>query len=98
MRLLVMSFLLNWYQLERDNGGGWRAAVEAAMREKVAEVATAQEAGVISSRLRAAELVLTVQAIARMWLTQPKELVAVTDSDNRDRRDTIRAAVEALIS
>jgi AcrR family transcriptional regulator len=87
-----------WYQLERDNGGGWRAPVADAMREKVAEVAAAQEAGVISSRLTAAELVLTVQAIARMWLTQPKELVAVTDGGNRDRRDTVRAAVEALIS
>jgi AcrR family transcriptional regulator len=87
-----------WYRLERDTDGEWRTAVAEAMNDKVAEVAAAQAAGVLATRMSAPELVLTVQAIARMWFTQPKEVLAIVDTEGRDRSEVVRAAVRTLLA
>jgi len=87
-----------WYRLERDTVGGTHTAVAEAMTNKVAEVAAAQAAGLLAPRMTASELVLTVQAIARMWFTQPEEVLAVFDADGRERSEVIRTAVKTLLA
>ncbi|MEW2548813.1 TetR family transcriptional regulator [Streptomyces sp. NPDC047002] len=85
-----------WYELERDGDREGRESVADAMREKIAEVAAAQQAGRVSARLGAAELVLAVQTIARMWATPPSDVVAAAGVSEAARREAVRTAVETL--
>lgn len=88
---------VGWYQLQRGVVGTPRASVEEATRLKIAEVAAALDAGSISSRLTAGELVLAVQAIARMWATQPPEVIAAVGGTEQSRPEAVRTAVAALL-
>ncbi|MCW2786693.1 MAG: transcriptional regulator, TetR family [Marmoricola sp.] len=90
-----------WYQLERDASPtpDVDAAIAAATSEKIALVAAAQEAGKVSARVGAAELVLSVQAIARMWSTTPVAVVDAVEAQTRSsRREMVRSAVTALVA
>lgn len=87
---------VTWYELERGERTA-RDSVVDAMREKIAEVEAAQKAGLISRRLGPAELVLTVQTIARMWAVPPSDVVTATGVNGDARRGAIRIAVEALV-
>lgn len=91
---------VSWYQLERTPRGGADGPVTEAMRGKIAAVRAAQAAGAITSRLEAAQLVLAVQSIARMWFTQPREsLDAVEPAGDHDvRREAIRNVVSVLVN
>jgi AcrR family transcriptional regulator len=86
-----------WYQLERSAGG--QAAVREAVASKIGQVERAQRDGLLPTRLSAAELVLTVQSIARMWATQPPDVVAAVEptGDQEVRRQAVRSAVRALL-
>ncbi|MFF8772181.1 TetR family transcriptional regulator [Kitasatospora sp. NPDC015120] len=86
-----------WHQLRDGGGANLRESFERASREKVELVAAALDAGTISSRLGAGELVLAVQTIARMWATQPREITKAIGGDERSRREAVRTAVEALL-
>lgn len=89
-----------WYQLERGHSASADNAVRDATTAKIHEVKRAQRAGTLPSRLGAAELVLAVQAIARMWATQPSDLVAAVEPTHNHevRRKAVRAAVKALVA
>jgi AcrR family transcriptional regulator len=88
-----------WHQLERHADGIGRETVVSATEEKIRIVQKAQDAGSISSRLPAAELLLAIQALSRMWLTMPEEVVATVDPGNSidARARAVRRAVEALL-
>jgi hypothetical protein len=70
------------------------------MRDKIAGVASAQKSGAVPARLGAAELVLAVQALARMWFTSPEEVVSAVDdtASQERRRKAVWEAVTALLS
>lgn len=93
-----VSRFVAWYQLQRGTDTTPRASVEEATREKITKVAAALDEGTITSPLNAAELVLTIQAIARMWTTQPRETLTAAGEDTHARRDTVRTAVQALVA
>jgi len=86
-----------WYQLQRGADAEPRTSVEEATREKIADVTAALDAGLISSPLSPGELVLTVQTIARMWATQPREIITAVGGSEESRRDAVRSAVQALL-
>lgn len=66
---LEVNRFVAWYQLQHGADANPRTSVKETSREKIAKVTAAPDAGIISSLLSAAELVLTVQTIARMWAT-----------------------------
>jgi AcrR family transcriptional regulator len=91
-----------WYQLERpaDSGSPAMAAVQRSTQDKIAAVAAAQSAGTLSCRLTAAELVLSVQAVARMWSTSPDAVASAVEAtgDREARRRMIHSAVALLVA
>jgi AcrR family transcriptional regulator len=89
---------VGWYQLQRSADEDRRHSVEDAVREKIAAVAAAQQAGLVTTRMSAGELVLAVQTIARMWSTQPDEVISAVGREERSRREAVRTAVARLVA
>lgn len=89
---------VGWYQLQSSPDASRRSLVADAVREKIAAVAAAQAAGLITDRMSAGELVLAVQTISRMWATQPDEIVSAAGGDADSRREAVRTAVERLVA
>lgn len=88
-----------WYQLESPPDGASREALVTATESKIALLQEAQNAGRLSTRLPAAELLIAVQAIARMWLTLPEDVGATADPTESvtTRAESVRRAVAALV-
>ena len=91
---------ITWYQLERDPTGDAPATADDTVRHKVEVIREAQENGLVRDDIPAPALLLTIQAIARMWVTEPRSLLTAVDptSNEEFRRDSVRLAVTALIS
>ncbi|WP_424809281.1 TetR family transcriptional regulator [Rhodococcus sp. 27YEA15] len=90
---------VTWYQLEHEDSRE-SSPITHAVREKIAALTEAQQAGTLSTLVDAPTLVLAVQAIARMWASQPSEtLDAVDPSRNVDvRRAAVLRTVAALVA
>jgi AcrR family transcriptional regulator len=89
-----------WYELERsERSDSAHPAVRDAVANKIREIEQAQRAGTVPDRLSAAELVLAVQTIARMWATQPRAAIeAIEPTGNLQlRRRAVMSAVQALL-
>jgi AcrR family transcriptional regulator len=84
---------LAWYQLERGESAQ-RAAVTAAMREKVAAIRDAQRRGTVTGAMPAAQVLALVLTIANMW-NQPGEDLLTLVPKSRHRK-TITDAVARL--
>ncbi|MFY0408397.1 TetR family transcriptional regulator [Solicola sp. PLA-1-18] len=87
-----------WHQLER-RPGAVRDAVALATQHDISAIQAAQEAGEISDRVPAGELLVAIQAIARMWLTLPAEVVEAAEPTNshRYRARAVRRVVDTLL-
>lgn len=88
-----------WYQLDSPPDGASRVALVTATQSKIALLQKAQDDGRLSTRLPAAELLIAVQVIARMWLTLPEDVGATADPTGSvtTRAESVRRAVEALV-
>lgn len=87
-----------WHQLERVDASR-AGATKAIVDGKIAEIAGAQDRGEITSDMPASLLLLAVQSIARMWVTEPDDVLAAIDptGDPELRRDSVRRAVAHLV-
>ena len=92
----VVRFV-SWYQLERGAGGSGAGDGTAA---KVQRIQDAQADGRLPDALPAPLLLLAVQALARMWVTEPVDVLrAIDPDDDADvRREHVRTAVQALLA
>ncbi len=89
-----------WRELERGGSSKQVAASRSAVQHKINTIHAAQAAGILPSHFDAAQVLLLVQSIARMWVSQPTdvtELVATT-ADRERRRATVVEAVRYLIA
>lgn len=86
-----------WYQLEQPSGRVPEADV--AMTGKIDAIRAAQQAGAVRTDLDAAVIALAVQAIARMWVTEPQSVTSAVDpsADPGFRRTAVHRAVTALL-
>lgn len=91
---------VSWYQLERREAGAASLAAELITDEKTGRIEAAQRAGILSSRLTPAEIVLAVQTIARTWFTLPAATLAALEPTGSDeaRREIVRRTVAALLA
>jgi AcrR family transcriptional regulator len=89
----VMRFVA-WYELERGETAGQRAATTAAMTEKVAAIADAQRRGVVSDRFPAPQTLALVLNLANMWQQQSADYLALVPPG--ERRATLVEAVRRL--
>ncbi|MCJ1688522.1 TetR family transcriptional regulator [Rathayibacter sp. VKM Ac-2927] len=89
----------SWHQLESPPHGAAREALATATQSKIALLQQAQDDGRLSTRLPAAGLLIAIQAIARMWLTLPEDVVTTADPTGSvtTRADCVRRAVEELV-
>lgn len=92
----VVRFAI-WHQLER--GGARAAATDDAVAAKIAAVQAAQDEELVPPGLDPAIIVLAVQAIARMWVTEPEPVIAAVDPAARAdyRRRAVQDVVSALL-
>jgi AcrR family transcriptional regulator len=88
---------VTWYQLERDPADAPPMPDEA-VRHKIEVVREAQRRGLVRDDVDAAAMVLALQAVARMWVTEPKGVLDAVDPGGSEefRRESVRAAVHAL--
>jgi AcrR family transcriptional regulator len=88
---------VTWYQLERDPAQAAPMPDES-VKHKIDVVREAQQRGLVRDDIDPAALVLAMQAVARMWVTQPKSVLDAVDPDGSDdfRRASVRTAVRAL--
>jgi AcrR family transcriptional regulator len=95
----VVRFV-TWYQLERDAGADPGPGTEETVRHKIDVIRQAQGRGLVRDDIPAPMLLLSLQAIARMWVTEPQSVLAIIDPDTSDafRREAVRLAVSALIT
>lgn len=95
----VLRFVA-WYQLERAQSAAGQPNVGETMRGKVDAIRAAQQQGAISSRLDAGTLVLALQSIALMWMSNPADVTdAIIDPGDTDaRREAVIAAAQQLIA
>jgi AcrR family transcriptional regulator len=89
-----------WRGLERSESGKKIPASREAGQHKIDAIRAAQEAGKLSSRFDAAQLLLLVQNTAAMWASQPPEIaeLVAAQSDRARRRATVVEAVRQLIA
>jgi AcrR family transcriptional regulator len=87
-----------WYQLERHAGAD--ATTSETVAHKIDVVRLGQREGLVRDDIPAETLVLSIQAIARMWVTEPQSVLSAIDpqADDNIRRAAVRAAVHALIT
>ncbi|RKR73415.1 TetR family transcriptional regulator [Frondihabitans australicus] len=98
-----------WYQLERT--GGRSTATDEAMSSKIEAIRRAQEhadtppapdaaPATLDPALDPAALALAVQALARMWFTEPEAVTAVVDPEHDEayRSRAVEAAAAALVA
>jgi AcrR family transcriptional regulator len=90
---------VTWYQLERDPLDV-PPVPDASVAHKVEVIREAQERGIVRDDISPRTLAISIQAIARMWVTNPRTVVDAVDPDGDEqfRRESIRTAVQALIS
>jgi AcrR family transcriptional regulator len=86
-----------WYQLERGQAAGTRAATSAAMAEKVAAITAAQRAGLVTTQFTAGQVLALVLALATMWQRQDGDYLALVRK-NTQRRATIVDAVRRIVA
>ncbi len=88
----VVRFM-TWYQLERGESAQ-RAAVTAAMADKVAAIKDAQKRGTVTAAIPAAQILALVLTIANMWNQSGEELLTLVPAGKR--RKVIIDAVARL--
>jgi AcrR family transcriptional regulator len=86
--------LSTWYRLERPDGAGLRAVVEA-NRGRLTSLADAQAAGHVSTAFTPVELLTLVQALASSWGTMNPEFAGAAKLVLRRTRR--RAVVDAVV-
>jgi AcrR family transcriptional regulator len=88
---------VTWYQLERDPSDV-PPMPDTSVKHKIDVVRQAQGAGLVRADVDPAALVLALQAIARMWVTQPRAVLDAVDPAGSEefRRESVRSAVRAL--
>lgn len=86
-----------WYQLEQP--GGRVPEADAAMTSKIDAIRAAQRVGAVRGDLDAPVIALAVQALARMWITEPEAVTATVDPrrDEGVRADAVHDVVTALL-
>ncbi|MEJ1229427.1 MAG: TetR family transcriptional regulator [Galbitalea sp.] len=90
--------LASWYRLEKAGSEHLHAASVKSMRDKVAAIRAAQDAGVLSSRFGAVDLLGLILSISAMWATNTPEFLELARSHSRaDRRAVVKTAVAALL-
>jgi AcrR family transcriptional regulator len=89
--------LATWYQLERAGSGRAVAAIAAAGQEKADALRAAQQAGSLTTRFSAEQLLLLVLTLASMWSTQSPESAGASELDRSQRRSTVVDAVRRLV-
>jgi AcrR family transcriptional regulator len=91
---------LAWRELERGGSKKLMLSANSASQHKIDSIRAAQAAGTLSSHFDAAQLLLLVQSIARMWVLQPAEITGlVAAATDRERRHaTVVEAVRQLIT
>lgn len=87
-----------WYRLERPTGPGLNAVIEV-NESRLAALAEAQAAGLVTTRFTPGELLTLIQAMAASWNTLNPEF-ARTDhmGDREHRREAVVDAVARLIA
>jgi AcrR family transcriptional regulator len=90
--------LSSWHRLERGNSPIVQAALDA-NRAKIAEIATAQQGGLISDRFDAGTLLALLLQVAAMWIEMPDELTTAIGPRSSDQRaNAVADAVRALLT
>ncbi len=89
--------LATWYQLERVGTGRAVPAIAAAGKEKADAIRVAQQAGTVTTRFDAEQLLLLVLALASMWSTHSPESANTQILDQDQRRATVVDAVRRLV-
>jgi AcrR family transcriptional regulator len=91
--------MIAWYRLETTRTEPHPATV-VAVREKIAALEDAQRRGLITSRYDARQLLLLVQGMAALWLSQPDDVTGelAGADDHARRRDTVVQAVRQLVA
>ncbi|MFE7421044.1 TetR family transcriptional regulator [Rhodococcus sp. NPDC057529] len=85
-----------WYQLERGESAGGRAANSAAMYGKVAAIEAAQRRGDVTDRFRAGQLLALVISTANMWQLQNCDFLSLVPEEKH--RETVVDAVRRLVA
>jgi hypothetical protein len=83
-----------WYELERGEAAGRRAATTAAMAEKVEAIADAQQRGVVTGEFTAGQILALVLTLANMWQLQHGDFAELVAQEQH--RATVVAAVRRL--
>lgn len=90
--------LATWHRLERGDTTLVAAAVES-NRAKIAQLAAAQEQGLLTTRYPAGVLLALILQLASTWTQLPDELAeAIGRLDGRTREEFVEDAVRALLA
>jgi AcrR family transcriptional regulator len=86
--------LATWHRLERSE---LIAVTVKSNQHKADVIRAAQEAGVISKRFDAEQLLMLIINTASLWSLQPREFTSLVEGDRDYRRATVVAAVRRLV-
>jgi AcrR family transcriptional regulator len=93
-----VSRLATWYRLERASSQDPLEISLSSIRAKIAAIDEAQQAGLISGRFEASDLLVLVLNMAAMWSTaSPEFSVILSQHSQAHRRQIVVDAVAALL-
>jgi AcrR family transcriptional regulator len=91
--------IASWHRLERSETAGLIPAITASMVRKTEAIEKAQEAGTLTKRLPALDLLAVLLAISSVWATTEPEVTRLTEGHSVERkRASVVAAVAALLA
>lgn len=91
--------IASWHRLERSTSTGLIAAITTSMEQKVAAIQGAQDAGKVTTRFAAIDLLTLLLALTGVWATAEPELKVLTASHaDAHRRRVVVDAVSALLA
>jgi AcrR family transcriptional regulator len=94
----ALARLITWQRLERSDDAPLPASI-ASVKSKIDAIRSAQEQGLVSTRFSADALLMLILHIAAMWsMSSPDVLAAMGERGGEERLQTVRVAVERLLS
>ncbi len=90
--------LSTWYRLERPEGTGLRAVIDA-NQTRLRALADAPDNGLVTSQFTPVELLTLIQAMAASWGTMNPEFASSASKEScRDRRRAVVEAVSRIVT
>lgn len=94
----ALTRLITWQRLERSDDEPLAVSIDS-VKEKINAIRSAQEQGTIPTRFSPEALLALLLHTAALWsMSSPDVLAAIGKRDGKENLDTVRAAVEQLLS